>query len=61
MSCKSHDSLQGLNDALSSLPLSAIEDERAEFNSLWRTWPMVIVLMLLFAASWALRKIRHMP
>jgi len=55
------ETLEELNDGLSTLELSAIEEESAMFNTLWRNWLMVVVLIGLMTASWGLRKFRNMP
>ena len=55
------DSLDDLNDGLSSLEFNAIEEELTGFVTLWRNWPTVSLLMLALAASWILRKLRNMP
>ena len=53
--------LDQLNNDLSALQLKAIEEESAEFYTLWRTWPVIILVMLVLAGSWGLRKLRNMP
>jgi hypothetical protein len=55
------ESVEDLNRVLGNLEPSAIEEETAEFRTLWRTWLMVAVLIAFLAASWALRKFRNMP
>ena len=55
------ESLKDLNDGLTKLEFNAIEEETAEFETLWRNWLVVSLLMLVLAASWALRKLRNLP
>lgn len=55
------DNLDQLNNELSALQLNSIEEESAEFYTLWRRWPVIVILMLLLAAAWGLRKLRNMP
>jgi uncharacterized membrane protein len=56
-----HETIQDLNKALSALEPAAIEEETAEFQTLWRNWPTIIALMTLLGLTWALRKLRNMP
>ena len=53
--------VEDLNRALLNLQVSVIEEERVEFDSLWRRWPVLVVLMLLAAGMWILRKLQNMP
>ena len=55
------ETLHELNGALSALELTSIEEQTAKFQTLWRTWPVVGLLMLLLAASWGLRKAKNIP
>jgi hypothetical protein len=55
------ESPDALNDGLSKLKLRATEEKMAEYSTLWRRWPVVTGLMLMLAASWAMRKFRNMP
>jgi hypothetical protein len=41
--------------------LKAKEESFSEFQTLWRNWPTVVVVMLLFAATWFARRTRQMP
>ena len=56
-----YENLDALNEGLSTLKLHATEEKTAEYRTLWREWPVVAGLMLLLAASWAMRKFRNMP
>ena len=53
--------LDDLDAGLSALQFQTREEETSVFNTLWRTWGVVIALMLLFTAAWFLRKSRNMP
>lgn len=55
------ESVEALNQGLSTLKLKATEEKSAEFHTLWREWPAVTGLMTMLAASWGLRKFRNMP
>ena len=44
-SASDFETLEELNAGLSALKPSVIEEETAEFQTLWRTWTMVITLM----------------
>ena len=55
------ESLSDLDLALSELRPQAIEEASAEFKTLWRTWPIMLVIMALVTASWVNRKVRGMP
>ena len=50
-----------LDKFLSSLAFHPAEEQTSEFRTLWRTWPIILALMLALAATWALRKLRNMP
>jgi len=50
-----------LDAGLSALRFQTQEEQTSVFNTLWRTWGMVIALMALFTAAWFLRKSRNMP
>ena len=56
-----YETLDTLNDGLSTLKLHATEEKTAEYRTLWREWPVVAGLMVMLAASWAMRKFRNMP
>ena len=56
-----YETLDALNDGLSTLKLHATEEKTAEYRTLWREWPIVAGLMVMLAASWAMRKFRNMP
>ncbi len=55
------ESLADLNAGLGALQFNAVEQESAEFETLWRNWPTVVLLMLALACSWTLRKIKNLP
>lgn len=50
-----------LNQTLSGLSLRVIEEERTLYESLWRRWLILVLLMTLLTVSWMIRKIRNMP
>ena len=56
-----YETLEDLNLGLSALRPRAMEEATAEFRTLWRTWPVLLVLLALFIASWTTRKARGMP
>jgi len=55
------ETIEALNRALLNLQVSVMEEERVEFESLWRRWPVLLLMMLLAAGMWILRKIQNMP
>lgn len=55
------DNLDALNAGLSALKLKATEEKLAEYRTLWREWPALLVLMVMMASSWGMRKLRNMP
>lgn len=55
------ETIDSLNDGLSSLKIKATEEKSAEYRTLWRDWPVVTALMGMLAASWGMRKFRNMP
>ncbi len=55
------ENVDALNDGLASLKLKATEEKFAEYRTLWREWPALLVLMTMLAGSWGLRKFRDMP
>ena len=55
------ESLEDLNDGLAQLEFNAIEEETAEFETLWRNWVVISLLMTGFSIAWALRKLRNLP
>lgn len=55
------DSVADLNHGLGSLQFKAVEEETAHFETLWRNWLTVILLMLALASSWTLRKLKNLP
>ena len=56
-----YESIDALNDALSSMTFAAIEEEMAEYRSLWQYWLVIALLTALLTAGWVLRKVRNMP
>ncbi len=55
------ESLEAMNAGLSGLNVRATEEKLADFRTLWREWPALLMLMSMLAASWGLRKFRNMP
>ncbi len=55
------ESERDLDQALSRLSLSVEEDARVTYHTLWKRWPVLVLLMLLLAATWALRKWQNLP
>ncbi|MEO0452700.1 MAG: glutamine amidotransferase [Verrucomicrobiota bacterium] len=55
------ETMDELNSGLSNIEVRATEETSSEFRSLWREWVVVILLMVLIAASWVFRKTRNMP
>ena len=56
-----YDTMDDLDAGLSELNPDAVEEETAVFNSMWRTWLVLVVLMALCTASWATRKMKNLP
>jgi len=54
-------SLEDLDQALSELSVQAIEEETAEYRSLWQTPLMIGLMMMFLTISWVVRKSRNMP
>lgn len=54
-------SLDELDEALSGLTMEAVEEQTAEFHTLWRNPVTISILMILLSASWVVRKTRNMP
>ncbi|MDW8344259.1 MAG: hypothetical protein RMM51_07180 [Verrucomicrobiae bacterium] len=50
-----------LAEALRALDLTATEEQRATYRSLWNTWPVLLGLLGLLTAEWFLRKLRNLP
>lgn len=55
------DTLEQMDGVLSSLDTNPLEEETSEYRSLWQTWPLIILMMILLTAMWATRKLRNMP
>jgi len=55
------ESPEALNSALMNLEFKAKEENYSQFHTLWRDWPFLVLLMLLFAATWFARRSRQMP
>jgi len=55
------ETIEALDAAMSSLNLKAKEENFSEFHTLWRDWPVLIALMLLFTITWTIRRKRQMP
>lgn len=54
-------SLEEMDEHLSGLNLNPIEEEMAEYKTRWRTWFLVVLMMLILSGTWACRKMRNMP
>ena len=52
---------EALNSAMMNFNLKAKEESFSEFQTLWRNWPAVVIVMLLFASTWFARRTRQMP
>jgi hypothetical protein len=50
-----------LNAAFSAFDMKAKEENFSEFETLWRNWPTLVGLMLLFTITWFARRKRLMP
>ncbi len=55
-----HD-LNKMNEGLSALRITAVEEEQAKVVSLWQQWPVIGILMALLTAAWTIRKLKNMP
>ncbi|MBT3194232.1 MAG: hypothetical protein HN341_16935 [Verrucomicrobia bacterium] len=55
------ENLSSLNRAMEVLQTSAIEEETVAYKSLWQTWFIIALLMLLLGAMWSVRKWQNMP
>jgi uncharacterized membrane protein len=55
------ESIEALSRALQNLQVSVLEEERVEFFSLWRRWPVLLLLMGLTVGMWLLRKWQNLP
>lgn len=53
--------LQELDDVLSSLSFAGIEEEIAEYKSLWQHWLIIGGLITFLLIGWAIRKSLNMP
>lgn len=53
--------IEDMNEDLSDFTPNVVEEETATYVTLWRTWPLLVVIMVMLAGSWALRKFRNMP
>ena len=58
---KFFENLVDLNRAMGEININSIEEQTVEYKSLWQTWPVVTILMLLFTAMWVIRKSQNMP
>ena len=50
-----------LNSGLTDLKFIPDEEKSSSYQTLWQKWPMLVGLMLLFLASWIIRKLKNMP
>ncbi len=55
------ETLTDLDRGLAEIRPPVIEEVSAEFHTLWRTWPVLIGIVVLVAASWINRKTRGLP
>jgi len=55
------ENLSDLNKAMEVLRTNAIEEQTVEYKTLWQTWPVIAIMMLLLAAMWGIRKSQNMP
>lgn len=55
------ETLDRMNEELSTMKTAAIQEEQSRFYSLWQRWPLILLLMALLSGAWALRKSRNMP
>ena len=55
------ETLDALNTGIAALKVKATEEKLAEYRTLWREWPALVVLMLMLTTSWGMRKLRNMP
>jgi len=56
-----YDSMGDMDAGLTGLNPDAVEEETAIFNTMWRTWIVLLVLMGLCTASWLTRKMKNLP
>lgn len=50
-----------LNNELTALKFQSIEEEISEYQSLWNTWWLIVVMMAVATVAWVLRKLGNMP
>ena len=58
---KYFESMEDLNNTLSSLSFAGKEEESVSYISLWQTVLIISCLMALLSIEWAIRKWRNMP
>jgi hypothetical protein len=56
-----YESTKELDEALSALKMKATEEQISDYRTIWRTWPVLIIVMMLITASWIARKLQNMP
>ncbi|MBN1557479.1 MAG: hypothetical protein JW951_04965 [Lentisphaerae bacterium] len=56
-----YETLEALNDALASLDTAGVEEQAAEYHTLWQHGLTIGALMALLIAGWALRKGMNLP
>lgn len=56
-----YESTKELDEALSALKMKATEEKISDYRTIWRTWPVLIIVMMLITASWIARKLQNMP
>jgi hypothetical protein len=49
-----------VEEALSSLRIQTLEQERPQFFSFWQVWSLIAAMLALLAGEWIVRKIRNM-
>jgi len=53
--------LDEMDEYLSELNLNPIEEETAEYKTRWRTWLLIVLMMIALSTAWGTRKFRNMP
>ena len=55
------DSVEELNDTLNRLDFTGVEEEVAEYHSLWQRWLILCCLLGLLTVEWIIRKTTNLP
>jgi len=58
---KYFNNVRELSDELAALSFASIEQEKADYESLWQQWLIIGLLVALLSTEWLLRKLRNMP